>query len=143
MACFAQKGHFLSFFFPFFPEKGKVILYPVSIKRPGLKFLEKSLLNVPYDRKNEGLNILSYRSYNRMVRVRLPGLAGTCSLSYIKWTISAAVKDAARPGGACKAPDFCIFFNLALAALTYSFADMLTVFILLTKLFFIFNRGGI
>ena len=42
---------------------------PVSIKQPGLNFLQKSLLNVRYDRKNEGLNILSYRSYNRMVRV--------------------------------------------------------------------------
>ena len=41
----------------------------VSIKRPGLTFFQKSLLNVPYDRKNEGLNILAYRSYNRMVRV--------------------------------------------------------------------------
>ena len=41
----------------------------VSIKRPGLIFFKKSLLNVPYDRKKEGLNILSYRSYNRMVRV--------------------------------------------------------------------------
>ena len=38
---------------------------PVSIKRPGLIFLQKSLLNVRYDRKNEGLNILSTRSYNR------------------------------------------------------------------------------
>ena len=43
----------------------------VSIKRPGLTFFQKSLLNVPYDRKNEGLDILSYRSYNRMVRVCL------------------------------------------------------------------------
>ena len=42
---------------------------PVSIKRPVLNFLQKSLLNVRYDRKNEGLNILSTRSYNRMVRV--------------------------------------------------------------------------
>ena len=33
-------------------------------------FFQKYLLNVPYDCKNEGLNILSYRSYNRMVRVR-------------------------------------------------------------------------
>ena len=41
----------------------------VSIKRPGLEFLQKSLLNVPYDRKNEGLNILSNRSYNRVMRV--------------------------------------------------------------------------
>ena len=61
--------------------------------------------------------------------LRLPGLAGTCSLSYIKWTIAAAVKDAARLGGACKAPDFCICFNLALAALTLSF-DVLTVWFL-------------
>ena len=42
---------------------------PVSIKRPVLNFLQKSLLNVQYDQKNEGLNILLYRSYNRMVRV--------------------------------------------------------------------------
>ena len=41
----------------------------VSIKRPYLIFFQKSLLNVPYDRKKEGLNILSYRSYNRVVRV--------------------------------------------------------------------------
>ena len=41
----------------------------VSIKRPDFTFFQKSLLNVPYDRKNEGLNILSTRSYNRMVRV--------------------------------------------------------------------------
>ena len=41
----------------------------VSIKRPGLEFLQKSLLNVPYDRKNVGLNILSYRTYNRVMRV--------------------------------------------------------------------------
>ena len=43
----------------------------VSIKRPYLIFFQKSLLNVPYDRKKEGLNILSYRSYNRVVRVCL------------------------------------------------------------------------
>ena len=43
---------------------------PVSIKRPDLNFLKKSLFNVRYDRKNECLNILSYRSYNRVVRVR-------------------------------------------------------------------------
>ena len=42
---------------------------PVSIKRPGLIFFQKSLSNVPYDRKNEGLNILLYRSYNRVMRV--------------------------------------------------------------------------
>ena len=41
----------------------------VSIKRPGLIFLQKSLLNVQYDQKIEGLNILSNWSYNRMVRV--------------------------------------------------------------------------
>ena len=41
----------------------------VSIKRPRLIFFQKSLLNVRYDRKNEGLNILSTRSYNRVVRV--------------------------------------------------------------------------
>ena len=41
----------------------------VSIKRPGLNFPQKSLLNVRYDRKNAGLNILSTRSYNRVVRV--------------------------------------------------------------------------
>ena len=43
--------------------------HPVSIKRPVLNFWQKSLLKVLYDRKNEGLNILSTRSYNRMVRV--------------------------------------------------------------------------
>jgi hypothetical protein len=42
---------------------------PVSIKRPDLNFSQKSLLNVRYDRENEDLNILSTRSYNRMVRV--------------------------------------------------------------------------
>ena len=42
----------------------------VSIKRPRLIFFQKSLLNVRYDRKNEGLNILSTRSYNRVVRVK-------------------------------------------------------------------------
>ena len=44
---------------------------PVSIKRPVLNFLQKSLLKVLYDRKNEGLNTLSTRSYNRVVRVLL------------------------------------------------------------------------
>ena len=34
-----------------------------SIKRPVLIFFKKSLLNVPYDQKNEGLNILSYCLY--------------------------------------------------------------------------------
>ena len=43
----------------------------VSIKRPGLIFFQKSLSNVQYDQKNEGLNILSNWSYNRMVRVGL------------------------------------------------------------------------
>ena len=43
-----------------------------SIKRPGFEFYKKSLLNVPYDRKKEGVNILSYRSYNRVVRVGRP-----------------------------------------------------------------------
>ena len=38
----------------------------VSIKRPDLIFFQKSLR---YDRKKEGLNILSTQSYNRMVRV--------------------------------------------------------------------------
>ena len=33
------------------------------IKGPGLEFFKKSLLNVPYDQKNEGLNILSYCLY--------------------------------------------------------------------------------
>ena len=42
---------------------------PVSIKRPDLIFLQKSLLKVRYDRKNPGLSILSTRSCNRMVRV--------------------------------------------------------------------------
>ena len=41
----------------------------VSIKRPGLIFFRKSLLKLQYDRKNEGLNILSNWSYNRMVKV--------------------------------------------------------------------------
>ena len=47
----------------------------VSIKRPGWIFSQKSLLNVWYDRKNEGLNILSNRSYNRMVRVLICALS--------------------------------------------------------------------
>ena len=34
-----------------------------SIKQPGLIFFKESLLKVPYDRKNEGLNILSYCLY--------------------------------------------------------------------------------
>ena len=34
-----------------------------SIKRPGLKIFKKSLLNVPYHQKNEGLIILSYCLY--------------------------------------------------------------------------------
>jgi hypothetical protein len=33
--------------------------------------LQKSLLNVPYDQKKEGLNILSNRFYNRVMRVEL------------------------------------------------------------------------
>ena len=41
----------------------------VSIKRPGLEFLQKSLSNIPYDQKNEGLNHLLNRSYNRVMRV--------------------------------------------------------------------------
>ena len=31
----------------------------VSIEQPGLEFLQKSLLNVPYNQKNEGLIVLS------------------------------------------------------------------------------------
>ena len=42
---------------------------PVSIKRPVWNFLKRSLLNVRYDQKNEGLNILLTQSYNRVVRV--------------------------------------------------------------------------
>ena len=34
-----------------------------SIKRPGLIFFKKSLLNVPYDQKNKAPNILSYCLY--------------------------------------------------------------------------------
>ena len=41
----------------------------VSIKRPGLEFLQKSLLNVPYNQKNVGLDILSFSTYNRVMRV--------------------------------------------------------------------------
>ena len=44
--------------------------HTVSIKRPGLEFLQKSLLNVLYDLKNGGLNTLSYRTYKRVMRVR-------------------------------------------------------------------------
>ena len=36
-----------------------MIYCTVSIKRPGLKFFQTCLLNVPYNQKNEGLNILS------------------------------------------------------------------------------------
>ena len=42
----------------------------VSIKRPGLPFFfQKSLLNIPYNQKNEGLNMLSYGSYTGVMRV--------------------------------------------------------------------------
>ena len=41
----------------------------VSIKQPGLEFLQKSLLNVPFNQKNVGLDILSYSTYNRVMRV--------------------------------------------------------------------------
>ena len=34
-----------------------------------MKNLKKSLLNVPYDRKTEGLKALTYRTYNREHRV--------------------------------------------------------------------------
>ena len=55
----------------------------VSIKRPRLIFFLKSLLNVRYDRKNEGLNILSTRSYNRVVRVLdISKKSMTVTLSY-------------------------------------------------------------
>ena len=50
-------------------ETFQTVYRTVSIKRPGLKFFQKSLLHVRYDRKYEGLNILSTRPYNRMVRV--------------------------------------------------------------------------
>ena len=61
----------------------------VSIKRPGLEFLQKSLLNVPYDRKNVGLNILSYRTYNRVMRVcsgkfRAPSFNNTPNIKIVK-----------------------------------------------------------
>ena len=41
----------------------------VSIKQPGLEFLQKSLLNVPFNQKNVGLDILSYSTYNRVMIV--------------------------------------------------------------------------
>ena len=41
----------------------------VSIKRHGLNFFKKSLLNILYDLKNQGLNILKSVSYNRVMRV--------------------------------------------------------------------------
>ena len=41
----------------------------VSIKRHGLNFFKKSLLNVLYDLKNQGLNALTSVSCNRVMRV--------------------------------------------------------------------------
>ena len=52
-----------------------------SIKRPGLEFFKNSLLSVPYDRKNEGLNILSYRSYNRVMRASVQESLSTYSMN--------------------------------------------------------------
>ena len=40
-----------------------------SIKRTGFAIFQKFLLNVPYDLKIEGLNSLTYRTYNRNHRV--------------------------------------------------------------------------
>ena len=48
-------------FFKVINKKEYTILtayHPVSIKRPVLNFLQKSLLEVLYDRKIEGLNTL-------------------------------------------------------------------------------------
>ena len=55
----------------------------VSIKWPGLEFLQKSLLNVPYNQKNGGLNTLLYRTYNRVMRVRgtTPSLASRLAMT--------------------------------------------------------------
>ena len=61
---------------------------PVSIRRPGLEFLKKSLLNVRYDWKNEGLNILSNRSYNRVMRVLIGGARSACHGTPRFWQIS-------------------------------------------------------
>ena len=41
----------------------------VSIKRHDLNFFKKSLSNVLYDLKNQGLNALTSVSYNRVMRV--------------------------------------------------------------------------
>ena len=57
----------------------------VSIKRPYLIFFQKSLLNVPYDRKKEDLNILSYRSYNRVVRVLISKLWKSERSAFLKF----------------------------------------------------------
>ena len=41
----------------------------IEILIKSMKFFKKSLLNIPYDPKNQSLNTLSYRTYNRVVRV--------------------------------------------------------------------------
>ena len=71
-----KKYYFLSGWFPNEILKNRSLWYSYnsisrscSIKRHGLNFFQKSLLNVQYDQKNEGLHILSNWSYNRMVRV--------------------------------------------------------------------------
>ena len=45
------------------PVQGITLTTLLSVKPPGLEIFKKSLLNVPYDRNNEGLNILSYCLY--------------------------------------------------------------------------------
>ena len=69
----------------------------VSIKRPHLNFFQKSLLNVRYDRKNEGLNILSTRSYNRVVRVP-PCMDKKKKIRQIKVVIRYSHHSIIRPG---------------------------------------------
>ena len=44
---------------------------PVSIKRPGLIYFEKSLLNVPYNLRKYFLKPLTSGTYNRNFRVPL------------------------------------------------------------------------
>ena len=53
-----------------FQKNSRITKRTVSIKRTVLKFFKKSLLNVPYDRKTEGLKALTYRTYNREHRVQ-------------------------------------------------------------------------
>ena len=43
-----------------------------SIKRTGFQIFKTSLLNVPYDPKNEALNIYKTGTYNRELRVGAP-----------------------------------------------------------------------